>query len=285
MTNQGFPNLSIAIPDSSLSDEQTNRDKTIKIAQFARACAIFRVSKIYIYHDRSLKSGSQDLPLLITILRYLDTPQYLRKALFPHSNELVYAGILHPLNTPHHQKKKRLRDVKLGDVRVGIIREVKGRYYADVGLERLVLLEKRNSPMKKINVKITSTMPLLKGVEADSNDISAYWGYDVLKVGSLAELMESLSNTQIILTSKEGCQITNADAEISALKSSRNILVIFGSPKKGIYEILAREGGKVKNTHMIVNTFPLQATRTVRLEEAVLGSLAIITYILLKKTR
>ena len=34
-----------AIPDSTLTDEQTMRDKTTKIAQFARAFSIFSISK------------------------------------------------------------------------------------------------------------------------------------------------------------------------------------------------------------------------------------------------
>jgi predicted SPOUT superfamily RNA methylase MTH1 len=92
-----MPDLWIAIPDSSLSDEQTKRDKSIKIAQFSRACSIFRVKRVYIYHDSLSHFEKDDPHLLKTILRYLDTPQYLRKMLFPMMRDLQYAGILHPI--------------------------------------------------------------------------------------------------------------------------------------------------------------------------------------------
>jgi methyltransferase len=283
--NHQLPNLWIAIPDSSLSDEQTIRDKSIKICQFARACSIFRVSKIYIYHDGSQGPRSQDLLLLTTVLRYLDTPQYLRKRLFPHTRELAYAGILHPLSSPHHQKLQRIEDVKVGDIRVGVTRQVNGQYCADVGLEGLVLLETRKKNLvSKINVKITSTRPILKGVEARPDDISTYWGYEVLEVRNLVELMEMLPNTHIMLTSRKGRDITTVDPKIFAIKSPNNVLMVFGSPKKDIDEIVACEGKKIKKFHMTLNTFPLQATRTVRLEEAILGSLAVLNFMLLKGT-
>jgi methyltransferase len=285
MNHQYLPNLWIAIPDSSLLDEQTSRDKAIKICQFARACAIFRVSKIYIYHDSSQGPKSEDLLLLTTVLRYLDTPQYLRKILFPHSKELAYAGILHPLSSPHHQKLQRIEDVKIGDIRVGVILQMNGHYFADVGLGSLVLLDTRKKGYtKKINVKITSTKPILKGVEASTDDIGTYWGYEVFNTRNLGELIEMLPNTHIILTSRKGRYITNVDPEIFAFKSSDNVLIVFGSPKRDLDEIFASEGEKIKKSHMMLNTFPLQATRTVRLEEAILGSLALFNYILLKQT-
>jgi len=89
--------LSIAIPDSCLSDENTNLGKTRKISIFARACAIFEVETIFIYRDNG---SEEDSKLLLTILKYLDTPQYLRRSVFSKVNELKYAGVLHPLKIP-----------------------------------------------------------------------------------------------------------------------------------------------------------------------------------------
>jgi len=119
-------NLAIAIPDSALSDEMTKRDKTIKVSQFARACSIFRVNQIYIYHDDTSPPRSNDYHLLKTLLCYLDTPQYLRKQLFPHMKELEFAGILHPLKSPHHKQRQDAKDIKIGDIRVGVIVDIKG---------------------------------------------------------------------------------------------------------------------------------------------------------------
>jgi len=70
-------NLSIAIPDSSLADESTILYKTKKISMIARACAIFKINQIFIYQDG--KQNKNDLALLSTSLKYLETPQYFRK--------------------------------------------------------------------------------------------------------------------------------------------------------------------------------------------------------------
>ena len=73
-------NLSIAIPDSALSDEKTLENKTRKISSIARSCGIFRVNEIIIYRDG--KKNESDSKLFITILKYLETPQYFRKTVF-----------------------------------------------------------------------------------------------------------------------------------------------------------------------------------------------------------
>ena len=91
--------ISIAIPDSCLLDESTQLDKSRKISTIARACAIFKINTIYIYDH---KGSNQDKKLLVTILKYLETPPFLRKRLFPRVNELKYAGVLNPLKIPSH---------------------------------------------------------------------------------------------------------------------------------------------------------------------------------------
>src|ERR671937_1770689 len=106
-----MPDFWLTLPDSSLSEEQTRRDKSIKISQFARACSIFRVKRIYIYHDKTSQIDKNDSDILKTILSYLDTPQYLRKILYPHMHELEYAGKLHPIKSPHHKKFEDIRNI------------------------------------------------------------------------------------------------------------------------------------------------------------------------------
>src|SRR2546427_9959408 len=133
-----MPDLWVAIPDSSLSDEQTRRDKSIKIAQFARACSIFRVKRIYIYQDPLSQFERDDSDLLKTILRYLDTPQYLRKIIYPRMHQLEYAGLLHPIKAPHHRRPEDSRRVRAGYVRTAIIAKVKGQLFVQGALGPLV---------------------------------------------------------------------------------------------------------------------------------------------------
>jgi predicted SPOUT superfamily RNA methylase MTH1 len=272
-----MPNLWITIPDSSLSDEQTKRDKSIKIAQFARACSIFRVKRIYIYHDSLSHFEKDDLHLLKTILRYLDTPQYLRKILFPMMHQLQFAGILHPIKAPHHRVVEDIKKIKAGDVRTGVIVKVKGQLFVEVGLGSLVPFMGEGFEGKKLNVRFTDSYPNLKAVQAIEEDIFDYWGYEVKEVPSISKLLTSVEKTDIIVTSRKGRHFKNIEAQLAEhTKSVQNILVAFGSPKYGLHDILAKEGGSTKPYKYVVNMFPNQGTETVRLEEAVLGALAIL---------
>jgi predicted SPOUT superfamily RNA methylase MTH1 len=276
-----MPDLWITIPDSSLSDEQTKRDKSIKIAQFARACSIFRVKRIYIYHDSLSHFEKEDSYLLKTILRYLDTPQYLRKILFPMMHQLQYAGVLHPIKAPHHRVVEDIKKIKAGDVRTGVIVKVKGQLFVEVGLASLVPFMGKGFEGKKVNVKFIDPYPNLKGIEAIEEDIFDYWGYEVKEVPSISKLLSSVEKTDIIITSRKGRHFKNIEARLSeAAKSGQNILVAFGSPKYGLHDILIKEGASVKPYEYVVNMFPNQGTETVRLEEAVLGTLAILNSVL-----
>jgi predicted SPOUT superfamily RNA methylase MTH1 len=272
-----MPNLSITIPDSSLSDEQTKRDKSIKIAQFARACSIFKVKRIYIYHDSLSHFEKDDPHLLKTILRYLDTPQYLRKILFPMMHQLQYAGILHPIKAPHHRVVDDIKRIKAGDIRTGVVVKVKGQLFVEVGLGSLVPFMGDGFEGKKVNVRFTESYPNLKAVQAIEEDIFDYWGYEVKEVPSISKLLTSVEKTDIIITSRKGRHFKNIEAQLAEhAKSVQNILVAFGSPKYGLHEILAKEGASIKPYQYVVNMFPNQGTETVRLEEAVLGGLAIL---------
>jgi predicted SPOUT superfamily RNA methylase MTH1 len=272
-----MPDLWVAIPDSSLSDEQTKRDKSIKIGQFARACSIFRVKRIYVYHDALSQFERDDPDLLRTILRYLDTPQYLRKALYPRMHQLEYAGILHPIKAPHHKPPEDIKKVRAGDVRTGVIAKVKGQLFVEVGLGSLVPFTGQGFEGKKVNAKFTSPYPNLKAIEATEDDIFDYWGYEVKEVPSLGRLLASVENAEVVITSRKGSYFKNVENKLAErAKAAKNILVVFGAPKHGVHDILAREGASAKQHEFVINMFPNQATETVRLEEAVLGTLAIL---------
>lgn len=43
---------------------------------------------------------------LARILQYLECPQYLRKEFFPKHHDLDYAGLLNPLDAPHHMRQQ-----------------------------------------------------------------------------------------------------------------------------------------------------------------------------------
>jgi hypothetical protein len=263
-------NLSIAIPDSALSDESLKVDKTRKISEIARACAIFKINTIYIYQDGSNK---EDRNLMLLILKYLDTPQFLRKRLFPKMNDLKFAGVLHPLKIPSHITPADAKKIKKGDVREGITVSFKGRKFVDVGINQLVQYFGHENIGKRTTIQFKSGYPKFEVKPITKEEAPAYWGFTIKERANLFSLISEWKGLAII-TSKKGKTATKE--QISKYTNSTSpVLLVFGSPEKGVHQIL---GGKMSNLQnsKTLNFFPNQATETVRLEEALLGTLSII---------
>ena len=264
-------NLSIAIPDSSLQDESTHLYKTKKVSIIARACAIFKINQIFIYKDKN--GNKNDSMLLSILLKYLETPPYFRRLLFPKSKLLNYSGVLQPLNIPNHLVTSNQKLLKTGDIRDGLIINYKGRKFIDIGIKKPIQYFGKMKSGTRIAVKIMDTKSKLTVKEISTEDIKDYWGYKVKERGNLFATLSSWSG-KIILTSKKGKIFTEYDAKKN-IKSNDSILLVFGTTNKGIHEILGADIKKIQNSK-IYNFFPNQATQTVRLEEAILGTLSII---------
>ena len=268
--------LSIAIPASMVSEHSHLRDKTEALGRVGRAAAIFRVEEIIVYPDEPDEST-----LMKYILGYMETPQYLRKRLFDVRPELRYAGILPPLRTPHHPLEDRVENVTAGEVREGAVTDVtEGGYMVDVGLDTLMEVKGRApSRGSRVTVQIVEKEPTLRGRPAKKSRIGAYWGYDLR--GSnyrLCELALSPEWDLTIATSRKGDEFDSAAHEIrSAWAESRRTLVAFGSHSEGVHEIIGRERRRAEECfRFIVNTIPEQGTETVRTEEALHATLALL---------
>ncbi len=262
--------LSVAIPESALSDESLKLDKTRKISVLARACAIFKIDTIYVYQEDNYR---EDGNLIITILKYLETPQFLRRRLYPKMNELKYAGVLLPLKIPSHSTPADSKKINMGDVREGVVISIKGKRFVDVGINEYIPFFGNGNVGKRATVQFKTGYPNFSVKEIQKSEAPQYWGYAVKERASLFSLLTEWQGNTII-TSKKGKTATKEQLA-KYMTSDLPILVVFGSPEKGVHEIL---GGKMKNVQnaKILNFFPNQATETVRLDEAVLGTLSII---------
>lgn len=263
--------ISIAIPDSSLSDEITQKEKSAKISKIARMCAIFQIDEIFVYHETL--GDKNDALLMVTILKYLETPQYFRRNIYPKMDLLKYSGILHPLNIPSHSKVSDPKKIKSGDIREGIIISVKGKKFVDTGIKQLVQYFGKEKIGQRITVQFKSGGPNFSIKEISRDDVKEYWGYKVKERGNLFSLLSTWDG-QIIITSRKGKTISK-DSLNWFSESKKPSLVVFGSPERGIHEILGGKINQVQNSK-ILNFFPNQATDTVRLEEAVNGVLSIL---------
>ena len=91
----GRSDWAILIPSSLTMETRDMRISTFKVGQIARAAAVFRMNRIIIYRDPEFN----DSRFIAMVLRYMDTPQYLRKLLIPRREELSHVGTLPPLRT------------------------------------------------------------------------------------------------------------------------------------------------------------------------------------------
>ena len=203
-------NLSIAIPDSSLLDESTILNKTKKISIIARACAIFKINQIFIYQDG--KQNKNDSALLSTSLKYLETPQYFRKEIFPKTQLLKYAGVLQPLNISSHITTSNQKMIKTGDVRDALIINYKGKKFLNIGTNKLIQYFGKMKSGTRIAIQIKTTQPELTAKEISREDIKDYWGYSVKERANLLSILSTWKG-KIILTSKKGKNFTALDAK------------------------------------------------------------------------
>jgi hypothetical protein len=275
--------LSIAIPASVISDTPHLREKTAKIGLIGRAAAIFRVNEIIIYHDNRKADQYQNADLIALLLRYMETPQYLRKRLFEMDPRLQFAGILPPLRTPHHPLSGKTVDLKEGAYREGVVlSQAKEGLLVDIGAEQPALLrEKQFTVGERLTLQIVNVAGQIEVQTAKRDEISEYWGYSVtsdMEKHALTTLLLSGRFDLIIGTSKKGLGLADAAGELARRwKEAAAVLVVFGSPQRGLYEMAEDWRMNLKDImDFVVNTIPEQGTETVRTEEALLASLAIL---------
>ena len=277
------PSFFVLLPSSLVADAPDLRQKTLKIGSIGRALAIFRVGKICIYNDDDphLRNQASEAGLISTLLHYMETPQYLRKLLFPRTRELRYAGLLPPLRTPHHP----LADEKTapGDYREAVVIDAGKRgSLLELGIRERGLTDKKLSVGGRVTVRLDKSLGEGKrAIELiPRSEVGEYWGYEVLQAKTLAEALKVLKADYMIGTSRYGKNLNEA---VHAIRSSnpRSVAVAFGGPYAGLFEICERQGvdaGKLFD--VIINTIPNQGTATVRTEEALVTTLALLNVLM-----
>ena len=273
--------LCVAIPASFVSDVPHLREKTFRIGLVGRAVSIFRVDEVIVFTDMPKTDQSRDINLISTILSYMETPQYLRKRLFKIQPELQYAGVLPPLRTLHHPLANRTADLKIGEFREGaVIGYSKEDTLVDVGVEQPALVAGiKLQTNTRVTVKITGLGKQPKAILANHKEIKTYWGYRVtVSQVPFGQMVKKKLFDLVVATSHRGKPIdTIMDELVKSWKQSHKILLAFGASTQGLFEIAMHERLKLEDlANFIVNTIPDQGTETVRTEEAVYASLAIL---------
>lgn len=268
--------LKVAIPDASLIDCTDLRQKTEKAGAIARALAVFRVETVYIYDTGILSNDmKRDASLLSKILRYMDTPQYLRKQSFPKSQSLKFAGLLPPLRTRSHPLGANINDLQEGTVRWGLQVRL-GQI--DLGFDKLINYPKTVSERDPTLFRVIKTKPQITLEIIEREDVSDYWGYSVERVNNLAKFLEESDDTTRIGFSRNAPVFYQLEKALkSTIASTQSVIAVFGGPSHGILEFFGSEREAVKShIDFWINTIPDQGTETVRLEEALFASLGLL---------
>ncbi|KAG8180935.1 hypothetical protein JTE90_013941 [Oedothorax gibbosus] len=247
--------VTIALPGSILDNAQSPELKTYLAGQIARAAAVFKVNEIVVFSETSFENldDEQHLKLyrknhgcmqLIKILQYLECPQYLRKYYFPIHKDLEYAGLLNPLDLPHHLRVDEYSRFREGTVINKPVKPGKGSFVY-IGLKELAVIDK----VLEENVRVT------------------------VKLDDVQTNKRHLLGTAVFTTFW-------ANPPKGLTSVFWHLLIVFGG-LKGIEGFLeADESIEVKEAsslfHYYLNTCPLQGSRTIRTEEAILITMAVL---------
>ncbi|XP_061376527.1 uncharacterized protein LOC133318543 isoform X2 [Gastrolobium bilobum] len=287
-----IPTVSIAVPASIIDNVPTLELATRLAGQIARAATIFRINEVVVIDNKnnpdkdSMLDNSDDessAAILMLILQYLETPQYLRKALFPMHNSLRFVGLLPPLDAPHH-----LRKHEWGPYREGVtIKERDSNSVAtlvDVGLAKHVVVDQILEPRRRVTVamganrNVDSDLPRQVVSSSKPREEGTYWGYQVRYAHNISSVFKDCAYKggydYVIGTSEHGQILKSSDLVIP---SFRHLLIAFGG-LAGLEESIEEDNNlKGKNAqdvfNLYLNTCPHQGSRTIRTEEAIFISL------------
>ncbi|MEM0123553.1 MAG: putative RNA uridine N3 methyltransferase [Conexivisphaerales archaeon] len=263
--------ITVCVPDSVLSERPSLLSKTEKVGEIIRAISIFGVKTLKVYHDR--EDGSlDDMKLFEILVKYLLTPPYLRKFIFPMNNKLKYVGLLPPINIPSNAVEKE------DNLRFGMVIRNKNEMYVETGIGKRIRLTGYSNAK---NGEIVPVKLVKNGSEvaAVRHNFEGYSGPNIISIIDLYSFIDSINydDSAVIFTSREGALLSRTWKDLAhKIKKTGNVFLLFGSPKRGFEDMLDQS---YRKKGFWVNIAEGQAVKTIRTEEAVLISLGLINLI------
>jgi len=326
--------LSVAVAGSILENAQSAELRSYLAGQVARACVIFNVDEIVVFDDKGtttkateqevvngvISTNESSLAQMARILQYLECPQYMRKQLFPQHKDLQYAGLLNPLDSPHHVRADEEVEFREGVVTDKPVAEGKGSW-VHVGLQNPVQIDKRLVAGTRVTVQMTRPETDLQkkakgkavGPSFPRTSRGLYWGYLVRQCESLGAifkgcpfkggydltigtsekglLIDEISPEELIKTDTNSTPSANStpSSTTSSPTKPKHLLVVFGGVRGLEFALENDQELDVEDASLLfnhyLNTCPDQGSRTIRTEEAILVSLAALRPLIHKITR
>lgn len=317
--------LTMAIPGEILNNAKTPEFKTYLVGQIARAAALYHVDEIVIFRgeeaagtvqssvpanvfvgvsDRHASDPSFDpCTFMVRLLQYLETPPYLRKQLFPFHRDLQFAGLLNPLDCPHHTRNYEQTPFREGLVNPPQIESASmiavPNPTADIGMHTPCIIDKRLPELTRVTVQLQVPYKVAKSSKLYSGKVvspstprvldGTYWGYQTRLASS------GLSSVFTECPHKDGYDLTIGVSTLSGrsldeIKGEsdnaeeqtrfKHALIVFG----GVQGIGACVDGDSLLTHVSaenssdlfdwwMDPCPSRGSRSLRPEESVLITL------------
>ncbi|WP_440060065.1 putative RNA uridine N3 methyltransferase [Thermogladius sp. 4427co] len=264
----------VALPTSILTVEPPGLPRFLKAYQILRFSSIFGVGEVVFFREFSTpeKSHRKAVDLLDKVWRYYETPPYLRKKLVPLDEDLRWVGLLPPLRLEAFEVS---RNIYKGQVRLGYIAKAKnGLCEADIGVgEKYVVRGECIEGVQPVRV----LDPKEKIVEVASSTL--YNGPRLEVKQSLREVIEAYVGRAFILATDRKGRVPRLDSGLVS-RLGEDIIVLFGGPKHGLFEIAVAEGFSLQSmVDDVWNTIPGQKVATVRTEEALIITLGLINLV------
>lgn len=129
--------FSVALPVSLVQNILTDELRAYVIGSIARAVTIYGVHEVVLYNDLGDEGYSWQEYFALN-LRFLETPQYLRRYMFPLSDDLRNVGLQNPLDSPHHLRSNEWLPFREGVIQLRPRKEASldlpSDVYAECGL-------------------------------------------------------------------------------------------------------------------------------------------------------
>ncbi|XP_035040719.1 putative methyltransferase C9orf114 homolog [Hippoglossus stenolepis] len=288
--------VSVALPGSVLDNAQSTELRTYLAGQIARACVVFCVDEIIVFDEEGddvkstegeftgIGKKGQACVQLARILQYLECPQYLRKWFFPKHQDLQYAGLLNPLDSPHHMRIDEESEYREGIVLDRPTKPGQGSL-VNCGMRKEIRIDKQLQSGLRVTVQLNEMQnqesKISKGVvvapHVPRSEGGLYWGYTV-------RLASCLSAVFTESPYKEGYDLTigtsekGSDMDQTTLSPFKHLLVVFGGLQGLEASLDADQDLEVNDPSVLfdiyLNTCPGQGSRTIRTEEAILISMS-----------
>jgi len=235
--------------------------------------------------------SSDPQQFMARLLQYCECPQYLRRNFFPFHPDLQNAGLLSPIDAPHHVRAEDKCPYREGVVLDKKADNGNGGSLVNCGIRnRPVEIDRVLTPgircTVQLDVKSYDKAARMKGTvvspTAPWEDDGTYWGYTTRLADGIKAVFDECpyeGGYDLKIGTSERGNVTVDDKGFS-IPTFQHAIIMFGGVA-GIEECVDADEsmtlpGKdsMKLFDVWVNTCPFQGSRTIRTEEAVFISLA-----------